>query len=94
MIDPEFLQILRCPWCLGVLECREERLFCGRCGAAYAVEDGVPNLLVEEAELHCGQCGGTMETGEDEAACAACGLSWSIRERRADLSPGSASAGA
>ena len=93
MIDPELLQILRCPWCLGVLGYREDRLVCARCGARYAVEDGVPNLLVEEAELHCAKCDGALTIREDEAACGACGLIWSIRERRADLIPGPAAAG-
>lgn len=51
-IDPELLKILACPKCKGDLEYDEEkdRLICHRCKLAYRIEDGIPIMLVEEAE--------------------------------------------
>ncbi len=49
---PEVLQdILVCPVCKGDLEEHEEssELGCPVCGLRYAVEDGIPNMLVDEA---------------------------------------------
>jgi hypothetical protein len=51
VIDDELLRILACPACLGTLAQREARLCCAACGRRYPIEDGVPVLLVEEAEL-------------------------------------------
>lgn len=55
-IDPELLEILICPRCgnpdLVVRpgsDGAEEALECHRCGVAYAVEDGIPVMLVDEA---------------------------------------------
>ena len=61
MLSPELLAILRCPKCRGVLVERPAAagaaakdapasLVCAACQLAYAVEDGIPNLLVEEAQ--------------------------------------------
>lgn len=61
MLSPELLAILRCPKCRGVLVERPTAasaavkdaaaaLVCAACQLAYAVDDGIPNLLVEEAK--------------------------------------------
>jgi uncharacterized protein YbaR (Trm112 family) len=58
MIDPTLLdQLLRCPMD-AESRLREEgdALVCTRCGLRFAVRDGFPNLVVEEAELPPG-CG-------------------------------------
>lgn len=51
-LDPELLDILVCPKCKGELEYREteEALLCHSCRLRYAVDDGIPVMLVEEAE--------------------------------------------
>ncbi|HZI89334.1 MAG TPA: Trm112 family protein [Candidatus Polarisedimenticolia bacterium] len=51
-IDEELRKLLVCPQCKGELRDQKEpeRLICDRCGLAYAVVDGVPNMLIEEAE--------------------------------------------
>ncbi|MFQ5514516.1 MAG: Trm112 family protein [Myxococcota bacterium] len=55
-IDPELLAILVCPRCKGGLEVRrnaegeEAFLDCPACRLAYPVEDGIPVMLVEEAQ--------------------------------------------
>ncbi|MCH7946023.1 MAG: Trm112 family protein [Armatimonadetes bacterium] len=50
-MDKELLEILACPRCDSrpPLEDRGERLVCTECGWSYAVIDGVPHLLAEEA---------------------------------------------
>ncbi len=60
MLNPELLAILRCPKCRGTLtEKAAEKsggsdggpaLICAACELAYAIEDGIPNLLIEEAK--------------------------------------------
>jgi hypothetical protein len=41
---------LACPACLGDLRMEEARLVCNGCGRAYPVVDGIPALIVEQAE--------------------------------------------
>jgi uncharacterized protein YbaR (Trm112 family) len=46
------LEILVCPACQGPLvyqPAAPERLVCRRCRLAYAVDDSIPNMIVEEA---------------------------------------------
>jgi uncharacterized protein YbaR (Trm112 family) len=51
-LAPELLQILVCPKCKGDLEYRTspEALICPSCRLVYAVEDGIPIMLIEEAK--------------------------------------------
>jgi uncharacterized protein YbaR (Trm112 family) len=54
MISPELLNILRCPMDparQARLSQEEDRLVCQRCGLRFSVRDGLPNMVVEEAEL-------------------------------------------
>ncbi len=54
LISPRLLAIMQCPACTGELIERPESpaLVCGgECGRAYAVVDGIPNMIVEEATL-------------------------------------------
>lgn len=52
MIDQELLRILACPKCKGDLEVDPERsrLICRKCLLGYPVKDGIPIMLIEEAE--------------------------------------------
>ncbi|MBO9385694.1 MAG: Trm112 family protein [Thermomicrobium sp.] len=50
-MDPELLEILACPACHGELVPANDRLICRTCQRRYPIEDGIPILLVEEAEL-------------------------------------------
>ena len=52
-LDPELLKILACPACKAAVEYREKEaeLFCGKCRRRYAVKDGIPHMLVEEAVI-------------------------------------------
>ena len=53
LIDPLLAEILVCPVEQGDLDQDEEasRLVCQVCGRRYPVTDGIPVMLVEEAEL-------------------------------------------
>ncbi|HEX9164584.1 MAG TPA: Trm112 family protein [Gemmatimonadales bacterium] len=50
-LAPELLEILVCPRCKGDLEYRTdpESLVCHACRLVYAVEDGIPVMLIDEA---------------------------------------------
>lgn len=52
VIDRELLEILACPQCKGDLEYDEknEKLICHKCRLKFKIEDGIPNMLVDEAE--------------------------------------------
>jgi hypothetical protein len=57
LIDTRLLELLTCPVCLekpgktaGSLELAGGKLVCRDCGRRYAIIDGVPNMLPEEAE--------------------------------------------
>ena len=50
MIDPELLQILICPACQGDVYFKENKIICKKCGKKYPVKDGIPIMIIEEAE--------------------------------------------
>ncbi len=50
MIDKELLDILACPLCKTVVKLEGERLVCTQCGRRYPIREGIPVMLVEEAE--------------------------------------------
>lgn len=51
-LPAELLEILVCPSCKGDLEYRQqpESLVCNACRLVYAVEDGIPIMLIDEAK--------------------------------------------
>jgi len=53
-LKKELLDILVCPKCKGELEYKveegRESLICHRCKLLYPVRDGIPIMLIEEAE--------------------------------------------
>ncbi len=54
MIAPELLRILACPACPSrppvKLDDKFGKLVCSSCGRKYPIKDGIPIMLVEEAE--------------------------------------------
>ncbi len=50
MIDDDLLKILACPACQGSVEFSDEKIVCQQCGRKYPVRDGVPIMLVDEAQ--------------------------------------------
>ena len=47
-ISPELLEILVCPVDKEELRLEDQRLVCTVCGRVYPIEDGIPNMLVED----------------------------------------------
>ena len=56
MIDKEFLEILACPACKSEVRLDEkaERIICQACGRRYPIRNGIPVMLIDEAELPSG----------------------------------------
>jgi uncharacterized protein len=50
MIDDELKAILVCPACKGDLLFEEARIICRPCGKAYPIRDGIPVMLISEAQ--------------------------------------------
>ena len=50
MIDKELLNILACPACQGDVELKDKKIVCKSCGRKYPVKDGIPVMLVDQAE--------------------------------------------
>lgn len=50
MIDPKLLEILACPKCKHELALQGEWLVCASCRLRYPIRDGIPVMLVEEAQ--------------------------------------------
>lgn len=50
-LSPQLLAILVCPKCKGELEYRPDTasLVCHRCALRYAVRDGIPIMLLDDA---------------------------------------------
>jgi hypothetical protein len=49
-VDKELLEILVCPDDRSAVREEGDRLVCTQCGRRYPVRDGIPVMLVEEAE--------------------------------------------
>jgi uncharacterized protein YbaR (Trm112 family) len=50
VIDKELLEILACPVCKAPVVLRDERIVCTSCGRRYPIRDGIPVMLIDEAE--------------------------------------------
>lgn len=64
MISQDLLNILVCPLGKAELRLEEHHLVCTRCGVKYRIEDDIPIMLIEEAELPAGV------TSIDQLECA------------------------
>jgi uncharacterized protein len=51
MIDRELLEILACPVCKAPVTQLGDRIICTKCGRRYPIKDGIPAMLIDEAEL-------------------------------------------
>ena len=51
MIDPRLLEILACPDCKAEVKLEDEKIVCTGCGKKYPIRDGIPIMLIEEAEV-------------------------------------------
>ena len=51
-VHPDLVELVRCPKCRGKLVLRKDEtgFTCGACRVLYPVIDGIPQLLVDEAQ--------------------------------------------
>ncbi len=49
-MDEELLKILACPACKTNVELREGKIVCTKCGRKYPIREGIPIMLIDEAE--------------------------------------------
>ncbi len=54
MIDKELLEILACPACKAPVVLQGDRIVCTSCGRRYPIRDGIPVMLIDEAEQPAG----------------------------------------
>ncbi len=50
-ISPDLLKILVCPLGKSELRLEGEKLICKECGTTFFIKDGIPDMLIEDAEL-------------------------------------------
>lgn len=50
MIDKELLDILACPACKADVELIDHKIVCKKCGKKYPLRQGIPVMLIDEAE--------------------------------------------
>ncbi len=50
MVDKELLNILACPLCKKDVALEKGKIVCTGCGLRYPIKDGIPIMLIEEAE--------------------------------------------
>ena len=51
MVKKELLDIMCCPACKSDVEEKDGKVVCLKCGRRYPIENDIPVMLVEEAEL-------------------------------------------
>lgn len=51
MISKDLLEILVCPLGKAELKLENDKLVCTRCGVKFRIEDDIPIMLIDEAEL-------------------------------------------
>jgi uncharacterized protein YbaR (Trm112 family) len=51
MVSEDLLALLVCPMGKAPLRREGDVLVCTRCGPRFVIRDGIPNMLIEEAEL-------------------------------------------
>lgn len=49
-ISDELLEILACPACKTPVRLEDSKLVCDECGRRYRIDDGIPIMLIDEAE--------------------------------------------
>lgn len=50
MIDKKLIDIMACPACKGDVFEKDNKIVCKGCGKRYPIKDGIPIMLIDEAE--------------------------------------------
>ncbi len=70
-VDQRLLDLLACPACHGAVhlepdqQAHDDRVVCDDCGRRYPVRDGIPIMLVDEAESGPSAQEQASSTGQD-----------------------------
>jgi len=51
VVDAELLKILACPLDKTPVKLEKDRIMCTKCERRYPIRDGIPVMLVDEAEM-------------------------------------------
>ncbi|MFH1878677.1 MAG: Trm112 family protein [Candidatus Omnitrophota bacterium] len=51
MLDQKLLEILACPYCKSSVVQKNDKIVCDSCSRSYPVKDGIPVMLIDEAEI-------------------------------------------
>jgi len=49
-MDEKLLEILACPACKADIKLQDQKIVCTECKRRYPVKDGIPVMLIDEAE--------------------------------------------
>ncbi len=49
-MNEELLDVLACPACKADVRLEEQKIVCTECGRRYPIRDGLPIMLIDEAE--------------------------------------------
>ena len=73
-ISKELLEILCCSFCKSDLRLEAEKLLCSNaeCGLVYAIEDDIPNMLIDDAQRPCPKCSTQRDWQDDVLSCPKC----------------------
>lgn len=74
-ISKELLDIMCCSFCKSDLRLDGETLHCtnAECALVYAIEDDIPNMLIDEAKRPCPKCAQQRDWEDDVLKCSKCG---------------------
>ncbi len=74
-VPKDLLDIMACAFCKSDLREEGEKLHCanGECGLVYAVKEGIPIMLIDEAGRPCPKCSATRDWDDDVLKCPKCG---------------------
>ncbi len=50
MVSKELLDILACPACKASVKLEGQKIACSGCGYRYPIKEGIPVMLIDEAE--------------------------------------------
>lgn len=84
-LSNDLLDILACPLCKSPVRLKGNKLLCQNpeCGCRYAVQDDIPNMLIDEAERPCPRCAAQRDwdATKNTIICPKCRASFTYRHK-------------
>jgi hypothetical protein len=80
-LPSELVELLACPLCRSRVSESRETLDCSNaeCGLRFPVRNGIPFMLLEEADRSCPGCGKPRAWSGETISCEPCGKSFKGR---------------